>query len=129
MRRLDSLRYIMKFRFTLTFFSLFLALAVSADRTSTPCRGCWLASREGPTIDQSFGVNIHFTDPQPGETKMIAEAGFRYVRMDLKWDLTERERGRYDFTAYDRLMNAIEPVGMRAFFILDYGNPFFGDAP
>lgn len=125
MRRLDSLRYIMKFRFTLTFCSLFLALAVSADRTSTTCHGCWLASPESPTIDQSFGVNIHFTDPQPGEIKMIADAGFRWVRMDLKWDATERERGRYDFSAYDRLMKAIEPFGMRALFILDYGNPLY----
>jgi hypothetical protein len=78
-------------------------------------------------MDQSFGVNIHFTDPQPGEIKMIADAGFRWVRMDLKWDLTERERGRYDFTAYDRLMSAIEPFGIRAVFILDYGNPLYGD--
>ena len=127
MRRLDSLRYIMKFRLVLTCCSLVLALAVSADRTSALCRGCWIASPDTPTIDQSFGVNIHFTDPQPGEIKMIADAGFRWVRMDLKWDATERERGRYDFTAYDRLMTAIEPQGLRALFILDYGNPLYGD--
>ena len=58
---------------------------------------------------------------------MIADAGFRWVRMDLKWDATERERGRYNFSAYDRLMNAIEPFGMRALFILDYGNPLYGE--
>ncbi len=58
---------------------------------------------------------------------MIAEAGFHWVRMDLKWDLTERELGRYDFTAYDRLMTALEPFGLRAMFILDYGNPLYGD--
>jgi hypothetical protein len=117
----------MKFRLILTFCSLFLALAVSADRTSALCRGCWLASPDVPTVDQSFGVNIHFTDPQPGEIKMIADAGFRWVRMDLKWDATERERGRYDFNAYDRLMTAIEPLGLRALFILDYGNPLYSD--
>jgi hypothetical protein len=49
------------------------------------------------------------------------------VRMDLKWDSTERERGRYDFTEYDRLMTAIEPFGIRALFILDYGNPLYGE--
>lgn len=117
----------MKLRFALTFLSLFLALAVSADHTSAPCRGCWLATPATPTIDQSFGVNIHFTDPQPGEIKMIADAGFRWIRMDLKWDATERERGRYDFADYDRLMTAIEPSGLRALFILDYGNPLYGD--
>ena len=117
----------MKFRLILTFLSLFLALAVSADRTPTACGGCWLASREAQTIDQSFGVNIHFTDPQPGEIKMIADTGFHWVRMDLKWDATEPERGRYDFSDYDRLMNAIEPFGLRALFILDYGNPLYGE--
>ena len=60
---------------------------------------------------------------------MIADAGFRWVRMDLKWDVTERERGRYDFSAYDRLMNAIEPFGIRALLILDYGNPLYGEGP
>lgn len=117
----------MKFRFALAFISLFLSLAISADRPSAQCRGCWLASPETPTIDQSFGVNIHFTNPNPGEIKMIADAGFRFVRMDFKWDETETERGRYDFSAYDRLMKELEPFGMRALFILDYGNPLYGD--
>ena len=70
-------------------------------------------------------MNIHFTDPQPGEMKMIAAAGFRWVRMDLKWDATERERGRYDFSAYDRLMQALDEFNIRAIFILDYGNPLY----
>jgi hypothetical protein len=76
-------------------------------------------------IPQSLGVNIHFTDPQPGEVKMIAEAGFRWVRMDFKWDVTERERGRYDFSEYDRLMKALDEYRIQALFILDYGNPLY----
>src|SRR5205809_550016 len=59
-------------------------------------------------IPTGLGVNIHFTDPKPGEIKMIAEAGFRWIRMDLKWDSTERERGRYDFSEYDRLVKALD---------------------
>src|SRR5882762_3484114 len=70
-------------------------------------------------IPQGLGVNIHFTDPQPGEVKMIADAGFRWVRMDFRWDATERERGRYDFTDYDRLMKALDQYQIRAIFILD----------
>ena len=72
-----------------------------------------------------LGVNIHFTDPQPGEMKMIAAAGFRWVRMDFKWDATERERGQYDFSEYDRLMKALDQYQMQALFILDYGNPLY----
>lgn len=57
--------------------------------------------------------------------KMIADAGFRWVRTDFKWDLTEPERGRYDFSPYERLMKALDEQGIRALFILDYGNPLY----
>lgn len=117
----------MTFRFVLGLISLVLSLAISADRPSTACRGCWLATPGAPTIDQSLGVNIHFTSPEPGEIKMIADAGFHWVRMDFSWAATERESGRYDFSAYDRLMKELDAFNLRALFILDYGNPLYGD--
>jgi hypothetical protein len=73
----------------------------------------------------SFGVNIDFTDPKPGELKMMAGAGLRWVRMDFKWDATEYEPGKYDFAAYDRLLSALEKEQIHALFILDYGNPLY----
>ena len=82
-------------------------------------------SATASAIPQGLGVNIHFTDPQPGEVKMIADAGFRWVRMDFKWDATEREPGKYDFSEYDRLMSALDESKINALFILDYGNPLF----
>ncbi len=72
-----------------------------------------------------LGVNIHFTDPQPGEMAMLAAGGFRWVRMDFFWHMTERQPGQYDFSAYDRLMNALAPYGIHALFILDYGNSLY----
>ena len=56
---------------------------------------------------------------------MLSEGGFRWVRMDLKWDLTEKEPGRYDFSAYDRLLAALQPYQIQTLFILDYGNPLY----
>ncbi len=76
------------------------------------------------TLD-GLGVNIHFTDPQPGELEMIAAAGFKWVRNDLTWGATERERGQYDFSAYDRLVAALEAQKMHALFILDYDNRLY----
>jgi hypothetical protein len=72
-----------------------------------------------------LGVNIHFTDAKPGELEMIKAAGFKWVRMDLAWGGTERKQGEYDFAAYDRLVDALEKNGLRAVFILDYGNPLY----
>jgi polysaccharide biosynthesis protein PslG len=99
-----------------------------------PCFGCakqkdcafaWQSAPSFWVAPEGFGVNIDFTDPRPGETKMISEGGFRWVRMDLKWDATEKETGRYDFTDYDRLMAALQAHKLRALFILDYGNPLY----
>lgn len=73
----------------------------------------------------TMGVNIHFTKPLPGEMEMLAEAGFRWVRMDFDWASTEREPGQYDFSAYDGLIAELEPYKIRALFILDYANPLY----
>jgi len=64
------------------------------------------ADLPGLVVPEGLGVNIHFTDPKPGEMDMLSQGGFRWVRMDFAWDATERERGRYDFSAYDRLGEA-----------------------
>jgi hypothetical protein len=78
-----------------------------------------------------LGVNIHFTDPHPGEIKMLAAAGFRWVRMDFKWDVTETAAGSYDFAPYERLLAALAPYKIRALFILDYNHRLYdnGDSP
>jgi hypothetical protein len=84
-----------------------------------------MAAPNSPTVEESLGVNIHFVDSRPGEVRMIADAGFRWVRTDFKWDVTERDRGRYDFSSYDRLLKELEANHLRALFILDYGNPLY----
>lgn len=108
-----------------------LVLLITLLSGCTPDSDCKFGSSAAApsAIPQGLGVNIHFTDPQPGEMKMIAEAGFRWVRMDFKWDATEPERGRYDFAAYDRLMKALDEHQIHALFILDYGNPLYDGAP
>jgi hypothetical protein len=116
---------VMKLRFVLAVASLFLSLNLSADHKSSKCSGCWIPSPDARTVDESLGVNIHFTDPQPGEIEMIARGGFRWVRMDFVWASTEPQRGQYDFSAYDRLLERLDAAHLRALFILDYGNPLY----
>ena len=96
-------------------FSAFLAAVSCGARAQA-------ATPPSPVVPEGLGVNIHFTDPKPGEMKMLAEGGFRIVRMDFGWGGTEREAGKYDFSAYDRLLAALEPHGIKALFILDYSN-------
>ena len=82
-------------------------------------------------MPKGLGVATHFTDPSPGEMQRLAEAGYRMIRTDLGWGGIERQPGRYDFAAYDRLMAHLKRAGVRPMFILDYGNRLYdhGQSP
>lgn len=102
----------------LTCFAMILLLTTGPSLAAAP----EVLLPDNPAVPEGLGVNIHFTDPRPGEMDMLAEAGCRWVRMDFGWGGTEREQGKYDFSAYDRLLAALQPHGIRALFILDYSN-------
>src|SRR4051812_7400407 len=76
-------------------------------------------------IPDGLGVNIHFTQPQAGEMEMLAGAGFKWVRMDCIWSDTEKAKGHYDFSAYERLLEQCDQHHLRLMAILDYSNPFY----
>jgi hypothetical protein len=84
-----------------------------------------------PTFPEAVGLNIHFTDPKPGEMKMLAATGVGWVRMDFAWDWTEVAPGKYDFSRFDRLMAALQPYSIRPVFILDYTHKLYdsGNSP
>src|SRR5262245_59823485 len=97
--------------------------------SATICRGAdYHPSLPAIGSLEGLGVNIHFTEPQPGELEMIEAAGFKWIRTDLTWERTEREPGKYDFSAYDSLVAALEKHHLRALFILDYGNPLYAES-
>lgn len=77
------------------------------------------------TVPSGWGVNIHFTDPAPGEMEKLAAGGFKWVRMDFSWAGIERARGQYDFAPYDRLMRSLKAAEIRPVFILCYGNDLY----
>ena len=66
-------------RLALVLLTLFLSLLISADRPANNCSEAWTPTANPITVESGMGVNIHFTDPKPGEIKMIAAAGFRWV--------------------------------------------------
>ena len=76
-------------------------------------------------IPDGIGVNIHFTHAQSGEMEMLADAGFRWVRMDLTWSATEKTKGQYDFSSYDHLLYLCDKHHIRLMAILDYSNPLY----
>jgi hypothetical protein len=102
--------------------SLLMGCALNAQPSVS-----WTSDNSAPAIPNTLGVNIHFTDPQPGEVKMLSEAGFQWVRMDFVWKATEVEKGKYDFASYDRLLSALDERKLRPLFILDYTNTLYDD--
>ncbi|MHC4240538.1 MAG: cellulase family glycosylhydrolase, partial [Planctomycetota bacterium] len=80
----------------------------------------------GPILPNGFGVNIHFRG-QPGDLDMIADAGFKLIRMDLTWALVEHDRGIYEFDklGYDSLTEGCAERGIRLLYILDYSNTLY----
>ncbi len=79
----------------------------------------------GPAVPDGLGVNIHFTNPRPGEMRMLAATGVRWIRMDFAWGATETQKGQYNFAAYARLITALRRYHIRPLLILDYGNPLY----
>jgi hypothetical protein len=78
------------------------------------------SSSADPAVLEGLGVNIHFTQEQPGELDMIHAAGFALVRMDLTWQNIETSRGIYDFSSYDNLVDGIEKRAMKIILIVNY---------
>jgi len=104
-----------------------LVLAAAA----TPCFAGALPESAGRClpalrVPDGFGVNIHFTG-QPRDLDLIAEAGFKYIRMDLSWSGIEREKGVYNFerTGYDALTEGCAKRGIRILYIFDYSNRLY----
>ncbi|MGC9400794.1 MAG: cellulase family glycosylhydrolase [Anaerolineae bacterium] len=77
------------------------------------------------TVPEPFGVEIHFTRASQQELDYLAASGVRWVRMDMFWHTVETSPGRYNFSEYDALVNAMTQRGIRIIFILDYGNPLY----
>ena len=76
-------------------------------------------------LPQGVGVNIHFTRDHEHDLDMIAAAGVKFVRMDFAWGSIERQKGHYDWSAYDELTANLGKRGLRGLYILDYSNGLY----
>jgi len=77
-------------------------------------------------IPETFGVNVHFIDENlPQNMAYLKKSGIGWIRQDLFWDMVERRAGEYDFSAFDRLVDAAQEARIRIMFILDYSNSLY----
>jgi len=78
------------------------------------------------TIPDGFGVNIHFRG-EPRDLDWIADAGFKFLRMDLSWESIEKKKGVHEFekSGCDALTEGCVKRGIRILYILDYSNRLY----
>ncbi len=103
-----------------------LALVIGAN-TLVPQSAWGQASllAEAP-IPQSFGINVHFTDENlPDQVAYLKQAGFGWLRTDMNWHVVEQQKGIYDFSRYDRMVDAMEGAGIRILYVLAYDSPHY----
>ncbi|MCY9018883.1 glycoside hydrolase family 5 protein [Priestia megaterium] len=79
-------------------------------------------------IPQGLGVSIHRGISEE-DIQAIADAGFKWVRIDIFWSSVEKTKGKYNFksTGYDELNEQIIAKGLKPYYILDYGNSLYGN--
>ncbi len=82
-------------------------------------------SLPSPVLPDGLGINIHSTDFLPGEMPLFAATGATWTRMDFGWGKTEKARGVYDWSEFERLLRQLEARRIRPIFILGYGNKLY----
>jgi polysaccharide biosynthesis protein PslG len=72
-------------------------------------------------VSEAFGLNYSFPNPhpKPGELEMLAETGVRWIRVSMSWGYIERNKGQYDFAAYDKIFNDFAKYNLRPLVSLD----------
>ena len=76
-------------------------------------------------VPNGFGVDIHFTNAPDAEFARLGHLGLGLVRMDCRWVDVEKQKGFYNFSAYDNLTDKLAKIGARPLYILCYGNPLY----
>ena len=78
-----------------------------------------------PVLPGGIGVNIHFVTGHERDLDLIRDAGFKFIRMDFGWEGIEKDKGQYDWSAYDELLSNLEKRGLHPVFILDYSHHLY----
>lgn len=77
-------------------------------------------------IPQGLGVSIH-KGVTESDIQAIADAGFKWVRIDIFWSDVEKKKGQYDFksSGYDQLNEMLKEKEIKPYYILAYENTIY----
>jgi MYXO-CTERM domain-containing protein len=104
-----------------------IELLDSLDVTFDPAQVTLTATPpEVKNLMEGLGVSAHSTSDVKA-LDAAHSAGLTWVRTTLFWDHVEYVKGVYDWSKFDRLLDLLDERGMRALFILAYGNQLYAD--
>jgi len=63
------------------------------------------------TVPNSLGIQIKTSAVE--DLEQVAKTGVRFMRRGFYWETIEAEKGVYDFTAYDVMMDKADQLGVR----------------
>lgn len=76
----------------------------------------------GDAENSAFGMNTHMerepTAHLQHSMEVLSQCGVKWIRAWWGWGMAEKERGKFDWTEYDRQLGVVEAAGMRAMPIL-----------
>lgn len=76
----------------------------------------------------TFGVMTHFAQGWELDLiPLITRAGLSRVRDEAYWDTVERRRGEYDFSRYDRYLQALRQAGIEPLMPMTFENKLYDD--
>jgi hypothetical protein len=77
-------------------------------------------------VPQGWGVNVHLRGENEQAYDQLKTLGVKWARLDLLWSRVEKDKGDYDFSEYDVMLDRLKDRGIRPLVILDYGNSLYG---
>ncbi len=81
----------------------------------------------GLGINVSYGLLADETSETKEIIKLIMLAGISVLRIGLYWSDVEKERGKYDFSTFEKLAEKLSENGLRPLFILAYTNKLYDE--
>ena len=70
------------------------------------------------------GIDRGLFNPEPCYDKLAA-AGIKYARVQTMWSRCEREKGVYDFTVLDGIVDGLVSRGVKPWFSVTFGNTLY----
>lgn len=76
-------------------------------------------------VPGGFGINIHTHASFPYTLRPQKDVGFTVVRTNLYWYQVEKEKGKYEWRDYDKLMLEMKKQGLRPLLVLSFSNSLY----